>query len=345
MKTLFSFVLLFFSVSIFADPKDKKEIKRPYVITSEFFWHMPPNQVFTGKNFYGLILGEITPYKRIKLNVEATTELRLLEVDWRVNDWLEMRAGRIWIPFDDMKPGSPFGGLINLYAFAPSGVSAFLPDLFSDMGVAFRFILSRDEVEASEAHLYVVNGLQDDGIDPIHQSSSYPNLGPGVPPISDNNSDKGIGARIRMVLNKTISYAASFYTARFSKSAETSSRVTMVGVDSQYRPLDFMKLKAGYSVMFVGLPPGSQTEKYLRAGLYFSVLTQVNEKIKISLMTSATQPDSRVTNLSDRFLFGGYFSYLPLPNIETSFLYFRDFNQVEGKTIYNSFGLRFLMVY
>jgi hypothetical protein len=309
-------------------------------------WHYPPSPQFLNfNNIHADIFVDLFALPEVQFLFEVSPTSRLYELDWKIHPEIELRVGRIWIPFDDMGPTRPYGGLISRSELAPSHIPTFLPDLWTDLGVAVRVILSQTETETSDVQLYLVNGFQDDGIDPFQQVASYPGFGPGSNSTTDNNNDKAIGARLRLILDRSISYGFSAYTGQYTGRNFESSRVSVFGIDSQVKLGDTWKVKGGYAVMLVGLISGSAYANYVRGGAHFSILKQVNDNFKVTLSGSAFQTDDRLVDASDRVLAGLTFSYLPQPNMELSGIFSRDFNKVLAKTQYNAIGLRYLMVF
>ena len=316
-----------------------------FKIRADVLWHYPPSPQFSLKNTHADLFVDLFPLRGLHLQFEVAPNSRLYEVGWRVHPDIEIRAGRIWIPFDEIGPSRPFGGMITRSEFASPGVTSFLPDLWTDLGVAAHFILSRGETEASDAHVYIVNGFQDGGTDPFQQVNSYPLFGPGGTSNSDNNGDKAIGGRFKICLSRAACYGFSVYSGVYSAGNFDSARATALGLDSQFRVLNRWRLRAGYAVMFVGLIPGSASSSFSRAGAHASIQTTVTDRFKVTVGGAALQMDDRIVNASDRLLVGLTTSYVPQPNIEVSAMLNRDLNQVTAKTNYTAFGLRFFMVY
>lgn len=312
---------------------------------TDLLWHYPPSPQLSLKNVHADLFVDLYPVPKLRFLFEVSPTSRLYEVGWQVHPDIELRAGRIAIPFDEIGPSRPFGGMITRSEFAASGQPSFLPDLWTDLGIAARFTLSRSETEVSEAHLYVVNGFQDGGTDPFRQVAHYPIFGPANTSNSDNNGDKAFGGRIRLTLGGSISYGFSFYTGLYTPRSSDSARATALGIDTQVRFLNTWRVKAGYAVMFVGLISGAASSSFTRGAAHASVQNAFTDRFKVSVSGSALQTDDRVVDPSDRFLVGLTTSYVPQSNIEVSAILSRDFNKVLAKTQYNAFGLRFFMVY
>jgi hypothetical protein len=315
-------------------------------LKTDVLWHSPPDpQMNLFNNLHADLYVDLFPVSGVKLLFEVSPNSRLYELDWRLSRKWELRLGRIWIPFDDMGPARPFGGLFTRSEFTTHETPAFLPDLWSDLGIAARVILSDDEEESSDAQFYFVNGFQDSGLDPLRQSPSYPSFGPGSSSNSDNNSDKAFGGRVQLTFKKRTTLGLSVYTGLYTSRQFDSARVTALGLHGSWKIGDTWRLRTGYAVMFIGLPSGSATTGFKRAGAHFSLQKEWSDQFRIMAGGSILQPDDRVVDLSDRFLLGLVASYFPLQNIELSGIFSRDMNKTAGKTQFNAFGLRFFMVY
>ena len=88
-------------------------------------------------NFHSYVFLDILPRENIQFSFDlasARGSPSFYELDWQIAPWVQLRAGKIWIPFDDMSPHNLFGGRINVSTLAPPGGEPFLPSLWTDLG-------------------------------------------------------------------------------------------------------------------------------------------------------------------------------------------------------------------
>lgn len=299
----------------------------------------PGANPWTFDNYHTLALVDIIPRQGFHFSFELNPTPRYYELDVDITDRLRIRAGRIWIPFDDMNPHNSFGGYINTSLLRPAGTVAFLPDIWADLGVGARFQILDTKDLSALAHLYVVNGFGAGGADPTGAATSYPDF--AALPSPDANTDKAIGGRVQMgFLQRMLSVGASFYTGRYTPDTEGSSRILMLGLDAQVRPLSRLEARAGYTFGSVGLPAGGS---FNRAGFYAEGKYKLLENWFASIRLGLLQGDNRVTDANDQNLVGGRAGY-EADWYQLSVQYMRDLKDVAGKRSKEFTVLRFLVM-
>jgi hypothetical protein len=237
---------------------------------------------FTFRNYHGLLFFEIAPTPDLSFSFDVTNFAgftnNYFELDYNLNPRLQLRAGKIWIPFDDMSPHNIFGGRVNTTSLNPpgSGIAGgeFLPNIWAELGVGLKYQFIDTRPLTLEGHVYVTNGFGSTTPDPRGEAEAYPNFSGGL--LSDNNTDKAVGARLAAKLFNRFGVGASFYTSQYTpkaiNDAGNGKRINMVGIDSQIRigPTEF---RTGIVSMTAGLPllataPAEAPGSFKRAGFY-----------------------------------------------------------------------------
>lgn len=272
----------------------------------------------TFSNFHGLLLFEMvpTPDLTFSFDLGLGSNPRFYELDYQVNKRLQVRIGKIWIPFDDMSPHNIFGGRVNVTKLAPenSNTGRFLPDIWAEHGVGLKYNLMDTKSLYSDFHFYIVNGFKQGGTDPKPDSTNpYPDFGDTTLSAEDNNRDKGFGARINAKINGgMLGGGLSYYTAQWTTDLinnETSGRVNILGIDSQLR-VGTNELRVGYATMAVGFPNG---ESFSRAGMYAEASRKLGamQNWKVLLRGGTISLDNRVLDTSDQTIVGATILYKP----------------------------------
>lgn len=283
-------------------------------------------QNFTFTNFHSFVFLESLPLPDLQFSFHLSDNPKYYELDWQPSSRIQVRVGKIWIPFDDLSPHNIFGGRVNVSKLvAPDAVNpdTFLPDLWTDYGVGIKLQLIDSRKLSALAHLYVVNGFQSGGTDPTGTSPVYPKFGGDAPP-TDNNRDKAIGGRFQATFFNKFSVGASAYSARWNDEAETKpARLTIVGLDTQLR-LGVPEFRAGLATMSV-----SQTDApgFKRGGLYAEGALKLGKKQdwKALVRVGSVQLDDRAIDTTDQSIVGGTLVWRP-GLIEYSLTHARDMN-------------------
>jgi hypothetical protein len=294
------------------------------------FANQPGLRDLTFDNYHSFLFFEIQPTPEMQFSFDVNPAPRYYELDYTIHPRIQLRAGRIWIPWDDLSPHNIFGGRVNVSRLQPPGVALFLPDLWTDLGVGAKFTL----IDTMELNLtldaYVVDGFHDGGSDPspitANDPTGYPNFADSGSTF-DNNRDKAIGGRVHAMLFGRLGLGASFYTCQWNNQGLDPQRMTIVGFDGQLR---FVKteFRAGITTMLVNIPGAS----YNRGGLYVELGQKLGAENKWKLLGRAgtVQLDSRVIDITDETIGGAMLLWQPglvQYSIETNY----DFNDVVGK--------------
>lgn len=294
----------------------------------------------TFDNYHAFMLVEYSPKENIQFGFEVSPTPRYYELNWQINRKFTLRLGKIWIPFDDMNPHNQFGGWINNSKTRDPAGAAFLPDLWTDLGVALKYKPLDTFYLAAEGQVYVVNGFQSGGVDPLGNGVDYPNFSTTVAP--DNNTDKGIGGRGNVLFFRRIGGGASFYTGKYTANGVDGGRITMVGLDGQLR-LPSTEFRAGYIGMTISLPQPA-TSGFTRGGFYGEAMQRFGKNWKGYLRGGLAQNDNRVIDVTDITLVGAMAMY-DLGMFQLSFEHYRDLNKVDGKSAYTFSAARFTMLF
>ncbi len=302
-----------------------------------------PNN-FSFDNFHQFLFFEIVPNPNLQFTFHIDPTPKYFELDYQLTKRVQIRAGRIWIPFDDLNPHTMFGGRINTSRIALG--STFLPDVWANLGIGVKITLIDSSFFSLLTHLYIVNGFRAGGTDPTTgvASNNYPNLS-DTTTFPDNNRDKAIGGRAQAIIGGGhLNIGASFYTSRWSQESDDPARLIAVGLDAQIRFLS-SELRAGLAGIISDLLP-TGTTGFTRGGAYVEYGQRFgrNQDWKFLLRGGMVQLDSRVVAATDQMLAGGTLLYKPGP-VEFSMGYSRDFRQVATKANYDLFIARVIMAF
>ena len=320
------------------EPKLKKPLLK--VLFDLLLTHRPGLQPATTFDTYHYLLGvEFQPILTTKFSFELSTDPRYfqLEQDLTSNPGtLQLRLGKIWVPFDDLSPHTIYGGRANLAKLVHPDGLPFFPDVFTDLGIALRHRIFLSSELTLVSYLYVVNGFQDLGRDPKDPNvGAYPNF--GDIPLEDNNDDKAIGARLHLDYGRAFGVGVSAYRCRYSNRATEAASLFMLGIDGQVRFLG-TELRAGYLFVNVNLPSPAPNG-FVKGGLYTEWGIPVVERWKLVLRGGEAQQDSRGPDAMDQIILGTAILYKPGP-VQFSVQYDRDLHRNDLKRNYELVGAR-----
>jgi len=307
------------------------------------FWlyHRPSIAPLTFSNIHTLAMVDIFPVPELQFSFELSPTPRWYQLSYQLTPKWELRAGRIWIPFDLIGPQFPhniFGGYVNVSQFRQPGGTAFLPDIWTDLGVALKYQLADTAKLNWSLQMYVVNGFQDGGNDPSAQvGTKYPNFESAA--AIDNNSDKSFGFRSHMLFHNRLGLGVSGYMGRYTDASDEGKRVVMLGLDAQMKFGFGLDVKAGYAFMSVGLVTPATTPSFRRGGVYIEGTQRVHRTWKLFARAGTVQNDSRVIGVDDVTMFGGGIIYT-LGYLQLTVMYQHDLNTVTAKTSYDFMATR-----
>lgn len=296
---------------------------------------------FSFENYHAFLFYEILPSPHIQFAFDVSPAPKYYELDYNFTPKIQFRAGKIWIPFDDLSPHNIFGGRINTSKLSPSklGTAAFLPDIWTDLGVGLNIKFMDTSKILTQASIYVVNGFGDGGKDPTAAtgvSAAYPTFADIGVGSSDNNRNKAIGGRFHILALNTLGAGLSFYNGRWSRESDESLGVSMLGFDTQLR-YPRTELRLGLAFMNVALPGGVT---FNRGGYYgeLGYKIGVEKRWKILARAGAVQLDNRVSAVTDQNIVGGTILYLP-EMVQYSLEHSRDLNTSMAKAnkVYTAF--------
>lgn len=302
--------------------------------------------------FHSFLFFEIMPTPDIQFSFDVSPSPRYYELDYQVLPKLQLRAGKIWIPFDDMSPHNIFGGRVNVTRLtAQSSAPAFLPDLWTDLGVGFKVSAIDRPKFSLDLYGYMVNGFRSGGSDPVTPGSPYPSFA-DLPTAADNNRDKAFGGRAHMLIAQKVGLGVSYYNGRWNADTGTSAgesrRLSILGLDGQIR-IKSTEFRVGVATMAAALPTNATVNRggaYVELGQKFGK----NNEWKLLGRAGLTQLDDRVTDtnpavaLGDMQIVGGTVLWKP-SLIQYSVEYSRDLAKAPSKLNYSYFCGRIVMAF
>lgn len=295
--------------------------------------YRPGINPLTFDNYHTAFLVDYIPNPDLQFSVGVAPPLivpRFYELDYNISRRVQLRVGRIWVPFDQINPHNTFGGLWNTSTLRADNQEAFLPDIWADLGLGFKFTLADSPSLNVIAHLYVVNGFQSGGTDPLAESTTYPDF-ETLPNAADNNTDKAFGGRIHMDVANVFGLGASVYSGAYSDEGTEANRILMLGADTQIRPTKSTEIRAGYALMNVDLRGGITRQSYLRGGVYGELRQRIGSRWQLVARGGLTQNDNGVSDRNDRTLVGGRIECRISPNLTLIGEHHRDINPTPDK--------------
>jgi hypothetical protein len=292
------------------------------------------------ENFHSFLFFEATPLKDVTFTFDVEQSPRFYEIDYQITPTLQLRAGKIWVPFDDTTPHNIYGGRVNVSKLSlqvPNGVQ-FLPDLWTDLGVGIKWQIRDTKNLNLVADLYTVNGFQNGGKDPTGATTPYPSFNDSALSATDNNIDKSIGARLHGIFWNRLGVGGSIFTGRWSDKSSPSYRLTITGFDAQYRLPPGTEFRLGIATMKIDLPTNGPV---LRAGSYGEIgqyLTR-NHLWKLLIRGGTLQTDDRVYDANDQRLVG-LTIIRRIGIVQLSLEHSNDIQKVVGKNNYSFTNLR-----
>lgn len=298
----------------------------------------PGYEEFSFDTIHSFLFFESVISPEIQFSFDVSPSLRFYELDWQINSFVQFRAGKISIPFDDLSPHNIYGGRVNVSKLAIG--PAFLPDLWADLGVGAKFNLVSKPNFSLISHLYVVNGFRSGGTDPTGNSKPYPSFS-DLPSSADNNRNKAIGTRFQGTFSRRLSVGFSYYTETWTDEGLTSHGLHMIGVDSQYKfPNATSELRVGLVNMSVEVDSGT----FYRGGSYveFGQKLKRDSAWKLLFRGGTLQGDDRVVDNDDERIIGATLIYQPNA-IQFSIEHSEDLEKVATKKGYGFTNLRMVI--
>jgi hypothetical protein len=299
----------------------------------------------TFDNYHSFLFVEITPSPDIQFSFDVGLSPKFFELDLQAMPRLQVRLGKIWIPFDDISSQSPhtiFGGRANISKIAPSQLT-FLPEVWADLGVGLRYQIVDTSSLKLEGHAYAVNGIPEGGTDPLGVSPNYPTF---VTPViaADNNRNKALGGRVHATLFNRFGLGASGYYGRWTNQDSTPAGITLLGVDGQVW-LGNTEFRMGVATMKVGMPVG-YGKGFSRGGYYGEVGQKLGaaKKWKVLARGGSIQLDDRAISVTDQKIVGAAILFRP-NMLQYSIEHSRDLKTVVGKNNYSYTAARIVMAF
>jgi hypothetical protein len=310
-------------------------------------WKGGSESDFEFDSYHERLMVEFTPTPDLMFQADLLDK-KYFETDYMLTPRLQVRWGRIWIPFDDMSPHSMFGGRINTSEFRQGNETAFLPDIWADLGMGIKYTLADSAGYSSELHFYVVNGFHEsrgtspvqgeqNGGSPAGTNAAYPDFTGTSGTAGDNNNAKAFGARWHSVFGRRFGLGLSVYKDDYGNKDEGKFGILMLGIDAQLRPTNTTEIRAGYVTMKVDLDQGASGKgSFMRGGTYIELGQKFgqDDRWKFLLRAGSSQNDNRVVDVSDKSIVGATL-LKNFGSVETQLNYFHDLHQVPGKIAYD----------
>jgi hypothetical protein len=217
------------------------------------------------------------------------------ELVYALTPQLRIRAGKMFIPFGTNQFHHIIGGRVD-------ELSSFLPETWTDFGVGIHHSFYDGEYMSAEYDFYVVNGFQ--GVE-------RPIFGTGV--ASDNNMNKGIGARLRLDFLGHYAFVGSLYYDVWDSADSRALVFYSLGLELNkgfidVPVLDRIGLRGEWSRGEVQLQDsnnqqGIMEHAFARAGFYGELTVQILEKLSFRFRTGRVNPDNTVEDDTDLWVF------------------------------------------
>lgn len=289
--------------------------------------NQPGKAEFSFLNFHPLLFFEILPTPELQFTFEVRPDPRYFELDYQATERVQLRAGKIWIPFDDTNPHNLYGGRTGTSRMR-LGTEYFLPDIWTDLGVGAKFQLADTSMLSSEAHLYVVNGFPESS----SGGEAIPNFQDLSVTATDNNSDKALGGRLHFLFARIVGLGVSVYTGRWNNETKTGDsplRVNLAGADLQVR---FATSSFRLGVIGEWADLGS-TKTLKRNGTYFEYSERFLSVWRAVFRAGNLDTDDRATDINDVTVVGAGIHYQP-GIVQLSLDHQLDIKTVAGKSGY-----------
>lgn len=300
-----------------------------------------PGQELAFMNFHSFVFLNFLPDAKLQFSADLP-QFNYYELDYMILPHLQVRAGRIWIPFDDLSPHSLFGGRVNVSALAPDG-QTLLPTLWTDLGLGVKYDILDTPKLLLVANAYFVNGFGAGGTDPMG-GTEYP-LFTSNQGNQDTNRNKAIGGRLHATFFGAYGLGVSYYTGRWNPQTDpTPLGIRIFGVDAQarYGPVEF---RTGMATATSDIPVDSLgTMAASRGGFYGEVGYRFGyqDVWKVLGRGGTIQLDDRVISNTDQTLVGATI-LRRLGPIEISLEHSRDLKKIATKTNYSLTNLRMVV--
>lgn len=282
-------------------------IPRIKLFFDSWLLYRPGQDPLSFTSLHNLFLVEVSPFESVQFAAEIRPNPRYYELDLSFVDWMKIRIGKIWVPFDDLAPHNIFGGRTNVSFLAP-GNNPFLPDIWTELGMGLDFTLLDKEKVNWNLQTYVVNGFQDGGIDPTGSGSPYPSFSgydSGLLQM-DNNMAKAVGMRSKLGVANMFHLGISlYYNPNWRDEDEDKSQLYIYGADAGFRFKGF-----GFRSGFAGMNASLPARILGRSGLYGELSQRFGyrDMFKIVARGGYVNSDNGVLNATaDHALVGGAF--------------------------------------
>ncbi len=302
------------------------------------FYNRPGVADLTFDNFHTFLMAEALPNAALQFQFDVNPTPRWYELDYTPWSWITVRAGKIWIPFDDLTPHNLFGGRVNTQKLMPD--PPFLPALWADLGVGLKFVPLDIKQFKLTIDTYVTNGFGDGGTDPTGATTAYPSFG-DMSLVADNNRAKALGGRIQGTLFGVFGLGTSINWGRWSDESTTAHYATLIGADTQLRlQMIGVEIRSGLAVALYDLPAGATSQN---VGMYGEVGWQFwKRRFKVLARGGTLQMDNRTINAADMWIVGGTLLYR-IAMIEISIEHSRDLFYYAPKKNYEFTNLRLVV--
>lgn len=225
---------------------------------------------FTPNHFYVLVQANLSD--DIQVLVHASDNPIFFELTYNITPRIALTAGKLLIPFGTNEFHHILGGRVDER-------SLFLPETWGDYGLMLRHLVWDGEWVTAEYNFWVVNGFS---------GTEEPIIAAGTP--TDNNAWKGLGARLKLTVLRSI---VGYLSAYFDMWNENCTRqILYYSLGAEIRPglwrevpvLNRLRLRGEYARGEIQLPTGNgqvgiMRHAYAKAGYYIELTGRILDEL------------------------------------------------------------------
>ena len=264
------------------------------------------NLVFRPNHTYVFVVAQVS--EEISFIIHIDTNPVFWELQYELLPGLSFKVGKIWVPFGTNEFHHIIGGRVDQQSF-------FLPETWSDYGVAVNWVpLDTDWVNV-DTTFYAVNGSQGN-VGANAAGQEVPTVGAGAA-ASDNNYSKGLGGRAKFTLFNDYVVTPSVYFDVWDPDNKYRLLFYSLGFEARrgFLPvpgLDRLRLRGEYGRGEIELPfRNLQTDGLIgatggfaiaRVGFYGEATYTLVDTLSVRLRAGRINGDNTVTNNADLWM-------------------------------------------
>lgn len=261
------------------------------------------NLVFRPNHTYVFVVAQVS--EEISFIIHVDTNPVFFELQYEAMPGLSFKVGKIWVPFGTNEFHHLIGGRVDSQSF-------FLPETWSDYGVAMNWNAVDTDWLNIESTFYAVNGSQgNDAVDAATQV--VPTVGAGAA-ASDNNYSKGLGGRAKFTLFNSYVVTPSVYYDVWDPENKYKLLFYSLGIEARrgfipFPIFDKLRLRGEYGRGEIELPfRNLQTDGVLgltggfavaRVGFYGEASYTLIDTLTVRLRGGRINGDNTVTDKAD----------------------------------------------